>query len=189
MKPVRLQSYRRSQFNSRKEGLRETVTDYARAMQQLIEKTYAEYEMSPSLRHTILLGQFEQCLLENWKKHLRHPIDSFEDGLQHARLAEAVEAQLLTQNADSSGGTAQSSNMVPQQSLQSSGESNATRPSPMPVTCFKFQKKGHYASECRSKKRPLSNALSATREAIMQRNALQRTQTWRQWKKSKNPHN
>ena len=56
-----------------------------------MEQAYAEYDMDPSPRDTILLRQFEQGLLEKCKKHLHHPIDSFEDALQQARMVEAVE--------------------------------------------------------------------------------------------------
>ncbi len=49
------------------------------------------------LRDKILLGQFEQGLLTKWKRHLKYPLETFEDPLQQTRLAEAVEEQLITE--------------------------------------------------------------------------------------------
>ena len=115
-----------------------------------MEKAYAEYELDPSLRDMILLGQFEQGLLEKWKKHLRHPIDSFEDALQQASLAEAVEGQLINRSSEIGGSTAETKS---QQQAEASAESARGQSKGKSITCFHCQKKGHYATECRSKPR------------------------------------
>ncbi len=96
MQPVRLDSYRRSQFNSRKQQPGEGVSKFAQDLQRLMDKAYIHHHLDPDLRDKILLGQFEQGLANKWKRHLRYPLEAFEDALQQARLAEAVEEQLLT---------------------------------------------------------------------------------------------
>ena len=116
-----------------------------------MEKAYAEYELNPSLRDTIFLGQFEQGLLEKWKKHLRHPIDSFEDALQQARLAEAVEGQLINRSSEIGRSTAETASKKSQQQAEASAESGRGQSKGKSITCFHCQKKGHYAAECRSK--------------------------------------
>lgn len=156
MKPVRLQSCRRSQFNSRKQASRERVTDsiYARAQQQLMEKAYAKYELEPSLRDTILLGQVEQGLLEKWKEHLRHPIDSFEEALHKARMAEAVESQLLSRSTEAGGNAAESLSKRPPQQAETPPTLSREKPPHshlQSVTCFNCHKQDHYASECKTK--------------------------------------
>lgn len=103
MKPVRLQSYGRSQFNSRKRVSRETAIDYARALQQLMEKAYVEYQLETSLRDTVLLGKIRAGFAGKWTKYLQHSIDSFEDALQQARMAEAVKGQPTTKHTEVGG--------------------------------------------------------------------------------------
>ncbi len=95
MQPVQLESYKRLQFNGRKQHQGETVSDFAQDLQQLMEKAYARHNVEPDLCDKILLGQFEQGLLLKWKRHLKYPLDSFKEALQQARMAEAVEEQLM----------------------------------------------------------------------------------------------
>ncbi len=104
MQPVRLESYRRSQFNSRRQQQDESVSDFALDLQRLMEKAYARHNLDSELRDKILLGQFEQGLLTTWKRHLKYPLETFEDALQQARLAEAVEDQLIGDGRDTSLG-------------------------------------------------------------------------------------
>ena len=80
MQPVKLDSYRRSQFNSRHQKDGETVSDFAEALQRLMNQAFARHTMDNELRDKILLGQLEQGLLSKWKKHLKYPLETFEDG-------------------------------------------------------------------------------------------------------------
>ena len=97
MQPVRLESYKCSQFNSRRQQQGETVNDFACDLQRLMDKAYDRHHLEPALRDKILLGQFAQGLLIRWKRQLKYPLDTFEDAIQQARMAEAVEEQLLTE--------------------------------------------------------------------------------------------
>ena len=99
MQPVKLDSYRCSQFNSRHQKDGETVSDFAEALQRLMNQAFARHAMDNELRDKILLGQLEQGLLSKWKKHLIYPLETFEDGVAQARMAEAVEEQLLVGSA------------------------------------------------------------------------------------------
>ncbi len=56
--------------------------------------------MTPDLRDKILLGQFEQGLTDKWKHHLKYPMETFDDALHQARLAEAVHEQLLEHTSE-----------------------------------------------------------------------------------------
>lgn len=71
------------------------MTEYASDLQKLLEKAFGCHDMDPTLKDQILLGQFEQGLLVKRKRELKYPIDTFEDALQQARVAEAVEVQLI----------------------------------------------------------------------------------------------
>ena len=82
-----------------------------------------------------------QGLLDQWKKQLLHPIDSFEDGVEQARLAEAVDGQ------DGRWGVTAGNHCNKSISLRiwAVAKRNAKT-----ITCFYCHKKGHLASECRS---------------------------------------
>lgn len=81
LQPVKLDSFKRSQFNSRRQQPGETVSDFAQDIQRLMDKAYACHSLEPSLRDKILLGQLEQGLLTKWKHHLRYLLDTFQDAL------------------------------------------------------------------------------------------------------------
>lgn len=159
LQPVRLDSYRRSQFNSRRQKEEETVGDFAEALQRLMTQAYAKHAMDNELRDKILLGQFEQGLLPKWKKNLKYPLETFEDGVSQARMAEAVDQQLLgepakgnakgktpKQGAPATSGSTTAGIEHEDGTAAKSASGSQNRKSW--IRCYNCQKKGHYASEC-----------------------------------------
>jgi hypothetical protein len=157
MHPVKVELYRHSRFNSRHQKEEETVSGYAEALQWLMVQAFARHRMDNEMRDKILLGQLEQGLLAKWKKHLKYPLETFEDGVSQARMAEAVEEQLL-------GGSSKGSpkGKMPKQSTPAnpaatpaSDEQEDSAPAKSggqtrkPWTrCYNCKKKGHHASDC-----------------------------------------
>ena len=161
LQPVKLDSYRRRQFNSRRQKEGEAVADFGEALQRLMTLSYANHPMEAQLRDKILLGQFEQGLLPKWKRQLKYPLETFEDGLNQARMAEAVEEQLL-------GGSMISPSPAPllrqgavldrDQHQEGSGGRNGgsrngsfkqsdTRPQSS-IRCYNCQQTGHMSYQC-----------------------------------------
>ena len=83
MQPVKLDSYRRSQFNRRQQKAGESVSDLAEALQRLMTQAFTRSLWSGAQRQN-LLGQFEQGLLAKWKKHLKYPLETLR--MSSARL-------------------------------------------------------------------------------------------------------
>ena len=161
MQPVKLDSYRRSQFNSRHQKDGETVSDFAEALQRLMNQAFARHTMDNELRDKILLGQLEQGLLSKCKKHLKYPLETFEDGVAQARMAEAVDEQLLGGSAKGNpkGKTPKQATPVTSEpttaSISASTEQEDATPAKSGgqnrkpwIRCYNCKKKGHYASEC-----------------------------------------
>ena len=166
LQPVKLDSYAQSLFNDRKQKSGEPVSDYAEALQRLFTGGFQNYSMDNKLRNRLLLGQFQQGLLLKWKKHLKFPLESFLDAVHQARIAEAVEAQLLDcreNKTKGKQGKPQSSSPLqvetPRQpatevspATGSSEVEDNTKPkgrkSKPWIKCYRCWGKGHYRSDC-----------------------------------------
>lgn len=175
LQPVLLGSYRHTVFHNHKQREGEPVAEFAHDVQRLFEKAYSGHRLSPELRDQILLGHFEQGLLRRWKERLRHPLATFEEELTQAKLAEAAEKQLLTEQlpgtmdwltspSPGSKGPRQPSNKFNVQcfvcqerghmSFQCPNVSETSQPQPAgnrkkaDVECFYCHCRGHYLSDC-----------------------------------------
>ena len=58
-------------------------------------QAFVRRTMDVELRAKILPGQFEQGLLSKRKRHLKYSLETFENGISQARMAEAIEEQPL----------------------------------------------------------------------------------------------
>ncbi len=122
MQPVQLDSYKRSKFNSRKQQPGESVSNFAQDLQHLKDKAYVRHRLEPDLRDKILLDQFELGLTDKWKRHLKYSIETFEDALHQARLAEAVHEQLLEHTSEQRPSGYENTSYVPRSVPGSSTE-------------------------------------------------------------------
>ena len=160
--PVQLESFKQSQFYARRQKDGEAVNDFAESLQRLFEEGFKELRVDPVLRDRMMLGQFEQGLLFRWKRHLKYPIGSFLDGVNQARMAEAVEDQLMLRRLWSESETSSQidrnesrrgedqSETCSENGSDSALKGNNYKKNKSHIRCYQCWEMGHYASECQN---------------------------------------